>query len=113
MLMEADEIIGMMPIISRGKRAKNEQVTVMTRRLLKRRTSQIDMSWKRLVNVGNAASNPIWKLFAPIKSAIATRKAPPVRVVIASAASPSPITILKPFRVSSSVRSLLGRKFTL
>ena len=113
MSTEADDIIkGVMPKIISGERARNEQITTIALRLLKRRTSHMDINWKRLVKVGNAASRPIWKLLAPINNAIATRKAPPVSVVIASAAIPSPITILKPFSTSASESCFSGRKFT-
>ena len=97
-----NDINGTMPKPISGKRAKKEHTTVIALRLLKRCTSQIDAIWKIFVNVGSAASTPISKLLAPISIAIPTKKAPPVSVVIASVASPSPITIFKPLCISAS-----------
>ena len=98
-------------MISNGTRASTEQITATARRLLYLRTSQIDNSWKIFVQVGKEASNPIWKLLAPIISAKDTRKAPVVSAVMASVVRPSPITSRNPRFISASVNAALGLKF--
>jgi hypothetical protein len=46
-------------MITSGVRARIEQITVMPRLLLKRRTSQMESNWKILVIVGKPASKQI------------------------------------------------------
>ncbi len=54
-----------------------------------------------------AARNPITRLDAPIFKAKVTRKTPPVMVSMAWVASPSLMTLERPFLTSSGVNELL------
>lgn len=100
---------GKKPMINKGTLAKKEQITLMALRFLYFCTSHIESNWNTLVSVGKAASKPIWKFDAFNKTAIATRKVPPVKVAIASAAKPSWIKCFKPDCTCWSLKVVEGR----
>ena len=60
--------------------------------------------------MGKEASNPIWKLLAPINTAIETRKVPPVKLTITSPARLSFTIYRSPLWVCSSVSFGVGDK---
>ena len=101
----------MHPIIINGKRASKLQNTLIARLLLNLRTSQMDASWKILVNMGRADNKPIWKFEAPISMAKAIRNVPCVNTIIASVVIPSTITRLNPLFTTCWESMILGFKF--